>query len=443
MSLRQFALGLIVLVYHFDSVASPNFKEIEKSIVRIVTQTPLGLNTGTGFSVNKSGHVITNAHVVSSSSRIVILPMNSTVPHEGKVIAISEELDLAVLHASTLNLSPLTLSLVELQKGQKIWAIGYPGGADREHIADDPTVQDGVIGRTFRGTWDGRQFTEQLTIVQHNAPMNPGNSGGPLLDDCGQIVGVNTQASLVLVDSPNAGFERIPHTAGIYWSSHVDELSRFLEEVSIPYEFLTEPCSPEIASVANPGSGLSSTQTQRAQTQAEGKYGYLLVWGLVLGGLCLAVFILARKKLKAKPASTTESESQRDSVSNNAGAKNLSEAVSSQTQLPDSGLVLAGFNADGNRIRIVIPRTRFADQTLGISFGRIPELVDETISDQSVSRRHARISSRKGQLCIEDLNSLNGTFVQNTRLTPFKPIPLPYGSLMRFGKLELHISKED
>ena len=324
MSFLRLALGLFILVYQFDLAASPNFKEIEKSIVRIVTQTPLGLNTGTGFAVNRSGHVITNAHVVGGSSRIVILPTNSTIPHEGKIIAISEELDLAVLHASTLNLSPLTLSLVELQKGQKIWAIGYPGGADREHIAYDPTVQDGVIGRTFKGTWDGRQFTEQLTIVQHNAPMNPGNSGGPLLDDCGQIVGVNTQASLVLIDSPNAGFERIPHTAGIYWSSHVDELARFLGEVSIPYEFLAEPCSPEVASVAVPGSGLSSTQTQRPQSQAEGKYDYFLIWGLVLGGLCLAVFLLARKKHKAKPNPATESESQRDMVSHNSGAKNVS-----------------------------------------------------------------------------------------------------------------------
>ena len=443
MFLRQIALGLVILVPQLVSAASPDFKEIEKSIVRIVMQTPLGFSTGTGFAVNKSGHIITNAHVVGGSSRIVIIPTNSTVPHEAKVIAISQELDLAILHASTLNLTPLTLSLVELHKGQKIWAIGYPGGADREHLADDPTVQDGVIGRTFKGTWDGRQFADQLAIVQHNAPMNPGNSGGPLLDDCGQIVGVNTQASLVLVDSPNAGFERIPHTAGIYWSSHVDELARFLNEISIEYEFLTEPCSPGIASVANPGSGLSTTQTQHPQTQADEKYNLFLVWGLVLGCLCIAVLLVTRKKLRAKPTPTTESESQREGVSNNAGKEIVPEAASSQTQLPDSGLVLAGFNAEGNRVRMEIPRTRFVDQELGLSLGRNPELVDETISDESVSRRHARISVRDGKLCVEDLNSLNGTFVQDTKLTPFESIPLQYGVLLRFGKLELRVSKDE
>ena len=443
MFLSKIALCLVLLVPHLDSVASPDFKEIEKSIVRIVTQSPLGFSTGTGFAVNKSGHIITNAHVIGGSSRIVIIPTNSTVPHEAQVIAISQELDLAVLHASTLNLTPLTLSLVELHKGQKIWAIGYPGGADREHLADDPTVQDGVIGRTFKGTWDGRQYADPLTIVQHNAPMNPGNSGGPLLDDCGQIVGVNTQASLVLVASPNAGFERIPHTAGIYWSSHVDELVRFLNEISIAYEFLTEPCSQETASVANPGSSLSATQTQHSPSQADDTFDLLLVWGLVLGGLSLAVFFIARKKRWVKPNPTTENGLQREGESDKTGTGNFPETKSSQTQLPDSGLILAGFNAEGNRVRIVIPRTRFVSQELGLSLGRHPELVDESITDQSLSRRHARISVRKGQLCIEDLNSLNGSFVQDTRLTPFEPVPLHYGTLVRFGKLELRVSKDD
>ena len=443
MLLRQFALGLLVLVPCHDSAASPDFKEIEKSIVRIITQTPLGLNTGTGFAINKSGHIITNAHVVDGSSRIVILPTNSTVPHEARIIAISQELDLAVLHVSTVNLTSLTLSLVELQKGQKIWAIGYPGGADREHIADDPTVQDGVIGRTFKGTWDGRHFAEQLTIVQHNAPMNPGNSGGPLLDDCGQIVGVNTQASLVLIDSPNAGFERIPHTAGIYWSSHVDELAGFLAEFSIPYEFLTTSCAPEVAGMASPGSGSSTTQAQHSQTQEEEKYYLFMVWGLVLGGLCLAVFLVARKKYRSDQAAVVDSESQQESAANYTGIKNVPEAAYSPAQLPDFGLVLAGFNTEGNRIRIVIPRTRFAEQEIGLSLGRHRELADETISDQSVSRRHARLSVRDGQLLIEDLNSLNGTFVQDTRLTPFEPVPLHYGTLVRFGKLEVRVSKDD
>ena len=452
MILRQTALSLMVLLPNHETVASPDFKSLEKSIVRVVTQTTQGFSTGTGFAVSSHGHIVTNAHVVEDGVRIAIIPTNSTVPHESEIIAISHELDLAILRAPTLLLTPLTLSITELLKGQKIWAIGYPGGADRERLADDPTVQDGVIGRTFRGTWDGRPFTGQLTIVQHNAPSNPGNSGGPLLDDCGQTVGVNTQASLVLVNSPQAGMERIPHTAGIYWSSHVDELAGFLDEHAINYESKADPCTPETASAVTPASSTGSLPSQQGQSQASDDTELFLVWGLILGSLCAAVLLIVRKKRKAKPLLTTHSGPKSESTMNNTRMNNTSEEsvreprpelVSEQTRLPDSGLVLAGFNTEGIRVRIALPRTRFTGQKLGLSLGRHPELVDVTVSEQSISRRHARISVQEGELYIEDLNSRNGTSVEDVRLSPFEPVPLRYGSLVRLGDLELRVSKED
>ena len=103
--------------------------------------------------------------------------------------------------------------------------------------------------------------------------------------------------------------------------------------------------------------------------------------------------------------------------------------------------MLAGFDGNGNPIRIALPPNRFAGQRLGLSLGRHPELVDEIIQDQNVSRRHVRIAAQAGQFYIEDLNSRNRTFLNHRKLSPFKPTLLDYGALVKLGSLEFMVSK--
>ena len=105
------------------------------------------------------------------------------------------------------------------------------------------------------------------------------------------------------------------------------------------------------------------------------------------------------------------------------------------------GLVLTGFDGRGNAIHISLSPDRFAGQRLGLSLGRHPELVDEVIDDDSVSRRHLRISFRGDQFYIEDLNSSNGTFLDRHRLSPFQPARLDHGATVALGGLEVRISQ--
>lgn len=105
------------------------------------------------------------------------------------------------------------------------------------------------------------------------------------------------------------------------------------------------------------------------------------------------------------------------------------------------GLVLTGFDGRGNVIRISLSPGRFAGQRLGLSLGRHPELVDEVVNDESVSRRHLRISLHDNQFYIEDLNSSNGTFLNRHRLSPFQPARLDYGATVALGNLEVRVSK--
>ena len=117
------------------------------------------------------------------------------------------------------------------------------------------------------------------------------------------------------------------------------------------------------------------------------------------------------------------------------------EGIGAIAKGPKHGLVLAGFNSRGDRVRIELSPARFASQRLGISLGRHPDLVDEIVADAGVSRRHLRIAAEGDQFYVEDLNSSNGTFLNEQHLSPFKPARLDYGTKVALGDLVLVSSK--
>ncbi len=429
---------LLALLLPGRAVAAPDFDALERSVVRIVTQTSQGPNAGTGFAINDQGYIATNAHVIAHAHSIQAIPTNSNALYEVEVIATSPEFDLAIAHIPDITLPPIALSLAPATKGQKVWSIGYPGGADRNRPAHDPTVQDGVIGRIFSGAW----HAQELRIIQHNAPTNPGNSGGPLLDDCSRAVGVNTQASLVVIISPSSGVTRVPHAAGIYWSSHIEELTTLLDDHGIAFQSESDDC---VAAGGTGGSGTAEKaqreaekarrEAEQARVQAEEASDQFFIYLLLLGGVALVALVVALKKPRqfaqqtlAKPRQLVQQISRRVGVG--AVAKG-----------PRHGIVLAGFDGRGHRVCIELSPARFAGQRLGLSLGRHPELVDEVVADGNVSRRHLRIVAQGNRLYVEDLNSSNGTFLNEQRLSPFKPARLEYGAKVALGDLVLMASK--
>ena len=421
-------------VFSRDAVAAPDFDALEKSVVRIVTQTNQGIGTGTGFIINDQGYIVTNVHVIVGSNLIKAIPTNSNAMHDVDVIAMSHELDLAIVRVPGINLPPITLSLAPSRKGQKVWSIGYPGGADRNRPAHDPTVQDGVIGRIFSGAWKIQKFR----IIQHNAPTNPGNSGGPLLDDCGRVIGVNTQASLVVIASPSDGITRVPHAAGIYWSSHIEELAKLLRENAISFQSEDDACLPADSTGRSAEVERARREAEQAKLQTDDASQKFLIWVILLGAVAVVALILALKKPRQQIIHAA------DHISRRLKAKEPAEAVQKRApeKLPEYGLMLTGFDGNGNPIRIALPPNRVAGQRLGLSLGRHPELVDEIIHDQNVSRRHMRIAVQAGQFYIEDLNSRNGTFLNHRKLSPFKPMLLDYGAIVGLGGLEFMVSKQ-
>jgi 2-alkenal reductase len=149
------------------------------------------LGSGSGFVIDKEGHIVTNDHVVEDADGVKITFSNGTVT-KAEILGLDPYADLAVLKVDVPadQLTPLELGDSEaLQVGQRVIAIGNPFG-----LAG--TMTSGIIsalGRTLPAqvARDSGVFSNP-EIIQTDAAINPGNSGGPLLDTRGRVVGVNT-----------------------------------------------------------------------------------------------------------------------------------------------------------------------------------------------------------------------------------------------------------
>ena len=163
---------------------------------------------GSGFAVTPDGYVLTNSHVVSGTRSIrVKTPAGETA--EAQVVGDDPVTDLALIRVDTAALAtpdgvpylPIDGALAP-RVGQLAVAIGNPLGFES-------TVSAGVVsalGRSLRGK--GNRLIDG--VIQHTAPLNPGNSGGPLLDGTGRVIGVNTA---IIARSQGLGFAIAVETA--------------------------------------------------------------------------------------------------------------------------------------------------------------------------------------------------------------------------------------
>ncbi len=155
------------------------------------TPSPFGAQgvsaLGSGFVIDKTGHIVTNYHVVEGADEVTVSFSNrDTVKAE--IVGTDPSSDLAVLRVQTAAsaLTPLPLGNSDnVQVGDPVVAIGNPFGLDR-------TVTAGIVSALQRLITAPNQFTIDH-VIQTDAPINHGNSGGPLINARGQVIGVNTQ----------------------------------------------------------------------------------------------------------------------------------------------------------------------------------------------------------------------------------------------------------
>ena len=169
------------------------YKRVLPSVVNI-TSTTLVFNffygtvpqqgQGSGFVLDKAGHVLTNYHVVEGANRGIEVMLSNKRRYAAKVVGTDKVHDLALLQIDAPNLEPVTLAdSSDLSVGQKVYAIGNPFGLSG-------TMTRGIISsiRSIRGS-EGAPIED---AIQTDAAINPGNSGGPLLNSHGEVIGINT-----------------------------------------------------------------------------------------------------------------------------------------------------------------------------------------------------------------------------------------------------------
>jgi S1-C subfamily serine protease len=145
------------------------------------------IGVGSGVVIVDSGLILTNLHVVSGAKRVQVVFFDG-LESEATVVNVMPENDLAVLRAQRIpdDLQAATLrSTADLQPGERVTAVGFPFGIG-------PTVSAGVVSglkREFRSP-EGKQVLSNL--IQFDAMANPGSSGGPLVTDDGEVVGIVT-----------------------------------------------------------------------------------------------------------------------------------------------------------------------------------------------------------------------------------------------------------
>jgi len=158
--------------------------------------------SGTGFLVNSDGTLVTNAHVVGNSSRVVVKFGPNGRSLDGEVVGSDASSDLAVVHIEQAsmphNIKPLQFAdSRQVRVGDTAIAIGNPFGLDR-------TATEGIVSGLGREIKAPNGFSID-SVIQTDAPVNPGNSGGPLLDETGRVMGVNSQIATAGGSQGNVG----------------------------------------------------------------------------------------------------------------------------------------------------------------------------------------------------------------------------------------------
>jgi S1-C subfamily serine protease len=152
---------------------------------------------GSGFIIDKAGHVLTNYHVIAEARQVEVV-LHNRKSYKATIVGTDRSHDLAVLLIKAPDLQPMTLGdSTHLQVGQKVYAIGNPFG-----LAG--TLTRGIVS-SIRSVQepDGTAIDE---AIQTDAAINPGNSGGPLLNLRGEVIGINTLIASNSGQSAGIGF---------------------------------------------------------------------------------------------------------------------------------------------------------------------------------------------------------------------------------------------
>lgn len=418
----------------------------------------------------------------------VVVKRDITINAE--IITYSEEMDIAVLKLSK-SIYDKTAMVLDVDadavsETANVYTLGFPEEIQQMqdisyYTQEDVSVMNGMVSK--KTTING------ILYIQHSAVVSGGNSGGPLLDEAGHVIGMNQ----VLLND------------GYYYSVHISEIASILDALGIPYtEYIPEvtvdaslleaavndaeikaldhytPDSVEhFLLVLEDSKTLLSKedltqeeadqallQLKSAEAELAVKSGfnyYLLIGGGVVLLLFIAVILLLVMLIKSRRHTKRQAESTAETITPQKQADMASQpvvAASAAGRAPDNGSLrgrysflqqgvmgettVLGAESDKNLIAATLIRIKNNEkiviQKLTFYLGKDAQKADYCIRDNpSVSRSHAVIKQINGGFYLEDLQATNGTFHNGVRLQPSQSVRLSNGDQIRLADEEFRI----
>ena len=214
------------------------YEKVNPSVVTVLGEQGPAYSVGTGVIFSEDGYIITNYHVVSGCSSCAVWVTDSygvDTEYGARLVGYDEDNDLAVLKIDAIALPVAEFGVSDdLKVGDRVYAIGNPLGVELRN-----TLTDGLVSAIDRDV-DVEGVT--MTLIQTNAALNSGNSGGPLINQYGQVVGINTIKMMSGDDTIEGLGFAIPTSLAVRW---INEMIQYGEIQPQPVLGLTINRLPE------------------------------------------------------------------------------------------------------------------------------------------------------------------------------------------------------
>ncbi len=266
-------LFLLLALIATDTASAQQNADVDaaaRSVVRIVVTDDSGdggVGMGSGVAVTPT-RIVTNAHVVERAVEnggfVGVVPSEGRKRYEGKVVAYAPDIDLAIIEIGNGRIEPVVLYGGAVADGSAVAALGYPYGVDRAMASGiDELIRPQAPVKSL-GHVGGRRTNARYDTVLHDANIGRGNSGGPLVDACGRVIGINSFLSVSEgIDSPFA------------FALSVRELAKFLARSKTEPTVVTTPClsadevSARNGALTQAEADAAATEARRAASEAE------------------------------------------------------------------------------------------------------------------------------------------------------------------------------
>ncbi len=401
---KKLALSMIfltmLLVRIGPAAAAPDVDELAGSVIRLVCLAAKSTFSGSGFAIGSrpgTPYIVTNYHVVAPAPGRVMVYCPGSKMLRTRVLAAFPRIDLALLELvqPLATLKPLVLApRSRVHLGQKVYALGFPEAADELSGGmalsrpEDVTVTDGIISRIIQ--------RQGVRYYQTNADINHGNSGGPLVEENGAVIGIN---ALSMGDL---------QAQGINAAIQVDELIPELERLGIPFVVRHDRMGTAKTTVE----ALAGTGARKESWNA-GPIFYAVAVLLLLGFLSGLAWLWRNGRTHSWQPLSQSTQAMP------AVARPLLRAVSGRmagqvaTLAPGEWLLIG---RDPYRCRLVFPA-----------------------ADTDISRKHCRIGydAATGRFRLVDCGSSNGTYLASgERLAAGREYLLQPGERFYLSKAE-------